>query len=75
MGLYLKQQDTRTPLQDQISKDLQEKARQKAAEADLPDGVADSRYIEGTQGTTRFAWVWILIIIAIIATTILFLVS
>ncbi|NCO10594.1 hypothetical protein GW746_01965 [Candidatus Saccharibacteria bacterium] len=60
MGMYLKQQNSRSELQEKLAKELQERARQKAAEADSPDGVDDSRYIERTQQTSRFAWVWIL---------------
>lgn len=68
MSLYLRQQDTRSELQNKISKDLQEKAKQKAAlEHDRPDGVDDSRYIEGTKQTTSLAWVWLLIGVASIA--------
>lgn len=66
MGLYLKQQDTRTPLQNRLAKELQEKAKREAAEAELPDGVDDSRYIEGTKTTTSLAWVWLLIFLAVI---------
>lgn len=74
MGLYLKQQDTRTPLQDKIAKELQEKARQKAAEADLPDGVDDSRFIERTKQTTSLAWLWGLVALAAIGATVFLLV-
>lgn len=67
MSLYLRQQDTKSDLQDRLAKELQEKAKRKAAEAEQPDGVDDSRYIEGTKQTTSLAWVWILIGIAVIA--------
>lgn len=74
MGLYLKQQDTRSPLQDRIAKELQEKAKAKAGESDLPDGVEDSRYVEGTKKTTGLAWFWILVVLAFVATSIFILV-
>ena len=67
MSLHLKQQDTRSDMQKRIAAELQEKAKRKASEADLPDGVDDSRYIEGTKQTTTLAWAWILIFIAIVA--------
>ncbi len=66
MGLYVKQSDTRSQLQEKLAAELQEKARAKAKEAELPDGVDDSRYIEGTKQTTSLAWAWILIVAAII---------
>lgn len=67
MALYVKQSDTRSQLQEKLAKDLQERARQKAAEADLPDGVTDSQFIKGTTETSRHAWVWALVALAVFA--------
>ena len=67
MALYLKQSDTRSELQKRIASELQEKARNAAEPADLPDGVDDSQFIKGTTGTGRFAWVWILAILLFVA--------
>jgi type VI protein secretion system component VasF len=75
MSLYLRQQNTRSDLQDKLAKELQERAKQKAAEAERPDGVDDSRYIEGTKKTTSLAWVWALIGLAIVALVIWLLIS
>jgi hypothetical protein len=61
MALYIKQQEKRTELQERLAAELQEKARAKAKEAELPDGVTDSHYIKGTKQTSTLAWVWILI--------------
>lgn len=69
MGLYVKQNQSRTELQERIAAELQEKARQKAEPADRPDGVDDSRYVEGTKPTTSLAWVWALIGIAAVGIT------
>ena len=63
MALYVKQSDTRSQLQEKLAAELQEKARAKAKEAELPDGVDDSAYIEGTKKTTTLAWAWALIIL------------
>ena len=64
MALYVKQSDTRSQLQEKLAAELQAKARAKAKEAELPDGVDDSAYIEGTKKTTTLALVWLLIAIA-----------
>ena len=53
MSLYLKQQDTRSDLQEKVSKDLQERARQKAKQSDRPDGVDDSRFVEGLRALSK----------------------
>ena len=71
----MKQQDTRTPLQEKLAKELQEKARQRDAEKDMPDGVDDSRYIEGTKTTTSLAWAWIVIALATIGIVVWLVVS
>ena len=66
MGLYVKQNQSRTELQEKIAAELQEKARKKSEPADRPDGVDDSRYIEGTKATTTLAPVWLIIGVAAI---------
>ena len=70
MSLYLKQQDTRSDLQEKIATELQERAKKKAKEAERPDGVNDSRFLEGTKQTTSLAWAWVLIGIAIVVITV-----
>lgn len=67
MGLYIRQDDRRSELQERVAAELQEKARKRAQQDnERPDGVSDSQYIKGTTGTTRYAWVWIVIIAAIV---------
>lgn len=63
MALFIRQSEDRSKLQERIAAELQERAKQRAASADRPDGVDDSQYIKGTKQTTSLAWVWILIII------------
>lgn len=66
MALHIRQDDKQSELQRRIAAELQDKAKQRDLEAELPDGVDDSRYIEGTKQTTSLAWVWVLIAIAAI---------
>ncbi len=67
MGLYLKQENTRTELQKRIAAELAEKAKRKSLDEGEPvDGVDDSAYIENTKVTTTLAWAWVLIFLAII---------
>ncbi len=75
MSLYLKRQDTRSDLQEKLAKELQERAKKKAAEAEMPDGIDDSRFIEGTKQTTSLAWAWGLIALAIIGLVIWLLIA
>ena len=48
-------------MQERIAAELQERARQKAKEAELPDGITDSAYIKGTKQTSTLAWAWVAI--------------
>ncbi len=62
MGRYLNQRDNRSELQQQLDAELRAKAAAKSkSEAETPDGVEDSAYIEGTKLTTSLDWVWLLI--------------
>lgn len=74
MGLFVQQNSNRTKLQERLAAELNEKAKQKAKieDVDLPDGVDDSRYIEGTKTTTSLAWVWVLIAVAAIGAALWF---
>lgn len=71
MGLFIRQDDTRSELQRRLAAELTEKARKRAEiENTPPDGVKDSAYVKDTQGTSKYAWVWILIIVAGVIVTI-----
>lgn len=66
MALFVNQNDQRTELQKKIAAELQAKVIDRSRLADRPDGVDDSRYIEGMKKTTSLAWAWAIIIIAIL---------
>lgn len=73
MGIIVNQEDNRTELQKRIATELSEKAKKKnEPKGDLPDGVDDSAYIEGTKQTTGLAWVWILIVVFAVAAAVFF---
>lgn len=67
MALHIRQDDKQSELQRRIAAELQDKARKRDLEPENPDGVDDSRYIEGTKQTTSLAWAWVLIGIATVA--------
>ena len=75
MSLYLKQNESRSQLQEKLAKELQERAKQKAQPHDRPDGVMDSEYIKRTKETTSLAWVWVLIGMAVIVLVIWLLIA
>ncbi len=65
MGMYIRQENSRTKLQERVAAELAEKAKQKTpAAGDRPDGVDDSEFLKQTKTTTSLAWVWVLILIA-----------
>lgn len=63
MALFIRQSEERSKLQEKLAAELQERAKKNAALNDRPDGVDDSRYIQGTKQTSRLAGVWIAVII------------
>lgn len=75
MSLHMKQSDTRSQLQDKLAKELQDRAKQKAFESEMTDGVEDSAYLKDTKSTSSLAWVWVVIVLAIIVLAIWLLVS
>lgn len=66
MSLHIRQDDKQSELQQRIAAELQEKAKKRSIEPDLPDGVEDSRYIENSKQTTGLAWAWVLIGVAVV---------
>lgn len=75
MALHIRQDDKQTDLQKRIAADLQDKARNQPVDIENPDGVDDSRYIEGTKQTTGLAFVWVAIVIAAVGIAIWLVVS
>jgi len=61
MALFVRQDENRSELQKQVATQIQERARAKAKEAELPDGITDSAYIKGTKQTTGLAWLWAIV--------------
>jgi type VI protein secretion system component VasF len=59
MALFIRQDENRSELQKRVATQVQERAKEQAKKFnDSPDGVDDSRYIEGTKSTTSLAWLW-----------------
>lgn len=67
MALFIRQDDNRSKLQEQLAAELQDRAKKRAIANDRPDGVDDSQYLKETKTTTSLAWLWILIALFVIA--------
>lgn len=75
MGRYIKQEESRSELQQRIAAELKAKAAARAKQEGAGgekdgspeiDGVEDSAYIRGTKTTTTLAPVWAAIVLAAI---------
>lgn len=75
MALFIRQQEQQSELQKRIAAELQDKARAKAKEAELPDGITDSAFIKGTKQTSRSAWIWIVGVFFAIAAVIMIIIN
>ena len=71
MGIMIQQND-RTKLQERISSDLRRRASENSqVETDFTENTA---YTKGMKKTSRFAWVWIvLVVLAIVSLFIIFI--
>lgn len=66
MALFIRQNEDRSKLQERLAAELQERAKQRAANQAGPDGVDDTEYMKNTKQTTSLAWVWISIVVLVI---------
>jgi len=68
MALFVRQDENRSELQQRLATELQDRARKKAEEAELPDGVTDSQFIKGTKEASSLLWLWIVVgLLAVVA--------
>ena len=70
MALFVRQDENRSELQQRLATELQDRARKKAEQAELPDGVTDSEYIKGTQEGSRLLGLWIVVGVLVVAAAI-----
>lgn len=68
MGLYVKQSEARTQLQQRLDAELRAKveAKSKQPNTDAPDGVDDSAYIKNMKQTSSLAWVWLVLFVVVV---------
>lgn len=69
MGLFIRQDEERTELQQRIATELQERAKARAEADNQFDDIEKSQYLQGTKRTTSLAWLWA--IIAVLAVGVL----
>ena len=76
MALFVRQDENRSELQQRLAEELREKARKRAeSKGERPDGIEDSNYLKDTKMTTSLAWVWVLIMLAIVAVILFFIIK
>ena len=73
MALYVKQDNDRTELQKRIAAELREKQKRSSLQGsgDNPPrtegfNLDNSQYLEGTKQTTGLAFIWLLLVIAVL---------
>ena len=75
MGLFVRQNEERSELQQRLAAELQEKAKKRAQnDGDRPDGIEDSNYLKDTKATTSLAGVWIAIVVVALLLTVMFII-
>lgn len=68
MSLHMRQNENRSELQKRLDAELRAKAAERnKIEAERPDGVSDSSFIERTSQAGKFAWVWLAVFLLAVA--------
>jgi type VI protein secretion system component VasF len=77
MALFIQQNEDRSKLQERLAAELREKAKKAQQEPATtpPDGVHDSSYLKDTKKTTSFAWVWVVIVLFVVAMFVAYIVG
>ncbi len=72
MGLFVKQNEERSELQQKIAADMTERLRARAETDETPpDHVEDSKFMEGTSHMTRTGIILIIVLVVAAATVII----
>lgn len=74
MALFVRQNEGRSKLQEDLAAELQERLRAKpVSDGDLPDGVEDSGFVKNSHQTSSRAWMWLLgFVVAMVTLGIIF---
>ena len=68
MGLFVKQNEDRSELQQKIAADMTERLRARAETDETPpDHVADSKFMEGTSHLTRTGIILLIVLVMVAA--------
>ena len=72
MGIIVnKQQDRNTDLNDRIAADLRNRAQQSNV-ANAPDLAEDSDYVKHLKKTSKYGWIWFVLVLFVILALVLF---
>lgn len=72
MGLFIRQNDNRSQLQERLAAELREKARVRAAGSDPVDLTENSTYLKNTETTSKRAWIWFVALGALLLVLVVF---
>lgn len=69
MGIIVTKDEDNSKLTERINADLRTKV-QSTSDEDAEDFAENSAYLQDTEGTSRFSWIWLVLIILAIASLI-----
>ena len=68
--------EEQSKLQERITADLRERSRRNSKNEGEVDLVEDSEYLKNTQKTSRFSWLWfVLVTLAVLSLAIIFFIK
>jgi hypothetical protein len=72
MGLFIRQNDNRSQLQERLAAELREKARTRATGGDPVDLTENSNYLKNTETTSSRVWIWFVVLGVLVLAFIVF---
>lgn len=75
MGLFIRQNENRSHLQEKLAEELRQRASQQAAGLEPNDQTKDSNYVKDTEQTSDRAWIGLVVAVLVIAGIVIFVVT
>lgn len=75
MGLFIRQNDNRSQLQERLAAELREKARMRASGSEPLDQSTHSNYLKDTETASKRAWIWLVVLAILVLVAIVFILN
>ena len=74
MGLFIRQNENRSPFQEKLAEELRERTKLQASGAEPLDQSKGSNYLKDTEQTSGRVWVWVVVAAVVVGAIFIFVV-